>query len=429
MANAKHLAILKENRTAWNQWREEHPEVTPDLTKADLRGMYFRQFNLSHVDLRGAEIVGDSDLDEPDQNGYGKLKGYNPSSADFTGADLRGANLSGLSFSNLDESYPERDLKSVDLRGADLTGVDLSMSYLSGAKLGELIIESSNWQLAEVYIEPYRYERRVLPTKLRDANLSKACLDGVNLSNLDLSGVNLTEASLIQTQALSTDFSGATFTGACIQDWNINSATKLDDVKCDYVYLKLDWSEERKHYLSERHPPSRSFAPGEFTKLFQKVLETVDLIFRNGVDWDAFAYSFKKVEVENSGAQLDVQSIEKKGNGVLVVRVSISPEADKAKIHSGLMQDYEFAHRVLEAQYQARLQDKDKYINQLFYLLSQANENQGEALKRISEASKYDMRGSSFPGGFAETNYGNMVEDQHNVTAKDAAKRIMLDGE
>ncbi len=34
---------------------------------------------------------------------------------------------------------------------------------------------------------------------------------------------------------------------------------------------------------------------------------------------DAFAYSFKKVEIENQGAQLDVQSIGKKGDGVILV--------------------------------------------------------------------------------------------------------------
>lgn len=35
-----------------------------------------------------------------------------------------------------------------------------------------------------------------------------------------------------------------------------------------------------------------------------------------------------------------------------------------------------------------------------------------------NEAPKYDMRGSSFPGGFAETNYGNMVETQHNYASE-----------
>jgi Pentapeptide repeats (8 copies) len=312
---------------------------------------------------------------------------------------LHGANLSGLSFSNLADSYPERDLKSVDLRGADLTEANLCGAYISGARLGELIIESSNWHLAEVLIEPYRYERREIPTKLKGANLARACLDNVNLNNLDLSGANLTEASLIETQALGTDFKNATFTGACIQEWNINNTTKLEGVKSDYVYLKLDWSEERKYYLSERRPSNGNFAPGEFTKLFQKAQETVDLIFNNGIDWDAFAYSFKKLEIENQGAQLDVQSIEKKGDGILVVRVAVSPDADKAEIHSKFIQGYEVAAKALEVQYQARLEDKDKVINQLFSSINQLNRQLAETSGKVSI---YYQPNSQFAGGIVD---------------------------
>ncbi|MDZ8236299.1 MAG: hypothetical protein RMZ69_03830 [Nostoc sp. ChiQUE01a] len=32
----------------------------------------------------------------------------------------------------------------------------------------------------------------------------------------------------------------------------------------------------------------------------------------------------------------------------------------------------------------------------------------------MAESSKYDMRGANFQGGFAETNYGKMIENQHN---------------
>ncbi|OYD95158.1 hypothetical protein CDG77_10560 [Nostoc sp. 'Peltigera membranacea cyanobiont' 213] len=427
MANEEHLAILRKGREIWNRWREENPQVIPDLTKADLRGMYFGMFNLDYVDMQGAEIVGDSDLDEPDENGYGKLQGYNPSSADFTQASLRRANLSGLSFSNLDDSYPERDPKSVDLRGADLIEANLCGAYISGARLGELIIESSNWHLAEVLIEPYRYERREIPTKLKGANLARACLDNVNLNNLDLSGANLTEASLIETQALGTDFKNATFTGACIQDWNINSTTKLEGVKSDYVYLKLDWSEERKYYLSERRPSNGNFAPGEFTKLFQKAQETVDLIFNNGIDWDAFAYSFKKLEIENQGAQLDVQSIEKKGDGILVVRVAVAPDADKAKIHNDFMQGYEFAAKTLEAQYQARLEDKDTLIskqeaqiNRLFDIVEQQGSVQKALVENPRKVSNYNIQNPQFAGGMVDTNTVNADQIGGNIQNNDA---------
>ncbi|MFB8797791.1 MAG: hypothetical protein U7126_27010 [Microcoleus sp.] len=43
--------------------------------------------------------------------------------------------------------------------------------------------------------------------------------------------------------------------------------------------------------------------------------------------------SFQQVQVENQGIPLNIQSIENKGNGV-VVKVSVPPDADKEKIYN-----------------------------------------------------------------------------------------------
>ncbi|MHC5862868.1 MAG: pentapeptide repeat-containing protein, partial [Nostoc sp.] len=180
-------------------------------------------------------------------------------------------------------------------------------------------------------------------------------------------------------------------------------------IVCDYIYLHQK--------QQERRPSSGNFAPGEFAKLFQKSLETVDLIFRNGIDWDAFAYSFKKLEVENQGAQLDVQSIEKKGDGILVVRVAVSPDADKAKIHSEFMQGYEFAAKALEAQYQARLEDKDKVINQLFSSINQLNKQLAETSGKVSI---YYLPNSQFAGGIVDANTVNTDQIGGNIQNNDA---------
>jgi hypothetical protein len=36
VANAKHVAVLKQGVPAWNAWRSEKPDIRPDLTSADL---------------------------------------------------------------------------------------------------------------------------------------------------------------------------------------------------------------------------------------------------------------------------------------------------------------------------------------------------------------------------------------------------------
>ena len=40
MANAEHLAILKEGVERWNAWREENENVLPDLREAYFNGRW-----------------------------------------------------------------------------------------------------------------------------------------------------------------------------------------------------------------------------------------------------------------------------------------------------------------------------------------------------------------------------------------------------
>jgi hypothetical protein len=36
MANNEHVALLKQGVDAWNKWRDENPDIPPDLSGADL---------------------------------------------------------------------------------------------------------------------------------------------------------------------------------------------------------------------------------------------------------------------------------------------------------------------------------------------------------------------------------------------------------
>ncbi|NDJ23598.1 hypothetical protein GS682_18535 [Nostoc sp. B(2019)] len=93
------------------------------------------------------------------------------------------------------------------------------------------------------------------------ADLSKAILCNANLSEAIFSYADLTNANLSRVQALGTDFTAALFTGICLENWNINSDTKLDNIDCQYYYMESD---NRK-----RVPSSGQLASGTFTKLQQ----------------------------------------------------------------------------------------------------------------------------------------------------------------
>jgi hypothetical protein len=103
MANEEHVARLREGAASWKAWRDENPNIIPDLRKA-----YLSDVNLSGAYLTGAYLRG-ANLSEAN------LSGAHLRRADFSGANLSEANLSGA---NLQRSI----LIDTDLRGADLTG-------------------------------------------------------------------------------------------------------------------------------------------------------------------------------------------------------------------------------------------------------------------------------------------------------------------
>ncbi len=114
MANAEHLAILKEGVQRWNAWREENEDVVPYLTgvylaRADLRGANLTRANLAGADLTEADLFG------------ANLQGANLDGANLQGANLYGANL-------IEANLIGADLTRVDLRGADLTSAELCIA-------------------------------------------------------------------------------------------------------------------------------------------------------------------------------------------------------------------------------------------------------------------------------------------------------------
>lgn len=226
------------------------------------------------------------------------------------------------------------------LEGANLNLLDLSGFNLRGAN-----IQGANL-----------FGTDLLEADLTNANLRKADFTGADFRNATLTGADLSEARLIRTQALGANFEKATFTGICLEDWNIDSTTNLTGVICDYVYLKSKYSPSNKRYiLQERRPHSGTFEPGEFTRLFQKTLDTVELIFRKGIDWQAFLVAFHKLEKEPGNFPILIQSIETKYRGTVIVHLNVLPEVDKARIEQSFKQCYKQEVEKNEADYQENL--------------------------------------------------------------------------
>lgn len=212
--------------------------------------------------------------------------------------------------------------------------------------------------------------RNTIRVDLSEADLSEADLIEADLTEADLQGANLSGANLSRANLSRANLSGAIITGACIDSWIIKG-TNLEDIKCEHIYLDIRThsyrsAPPRNALFTQRRPHSGNFAPGEFTKLFQKVIETVDLLFSNGIDWQAFLISFQQLQIEAGGNALSIQAIENKNDGVFVIRVTVPPELDKEAIEKYFKRRYQVAIEAKDKQYRKylreRLKDKDDLI-------------------------------------------------------------------
>lgn len=176
----------------------------------------------------------------------------------------------------------------------------------------------------------------------------------------------------------------------------------MNNVVCEYVYLsKGDWSkQEKKYLLSERRPsdPSAIFAPGEFAKLFQKALETVDLIFADGIDWKAFFQSFQELRSQYGDENIAIQAIEKKSGNAFVIRLEVAPQLDKAAIESTHNEWY--AKLTL-------LEDRVVEYKEEVRFLRQSNANLGRIMETLADNQPTHQTIIQNPGHIAALNTGS----------------------
>lgn len=149
MADPEHMEILKQGVEAWNIWRNENPDIVPNLNEANLVGAYITGVNLSGASLVGADLERANFLEANFVGAY--LLRANLREALLEGADLRGANLSGanlegaiLAGANLEGAYLLRaNFEGANLLGASLEIANLEGVYLRGANLEHAIIKST----------------------------------------------------------------------------------------------------------------------------------------------------------------------------------------------------------------------------------------------------------------------------------------------
>lgn len=118
MANPRHLKILHQGIEVWNEWRDKHPKIRPDLRDAKLSELDLSEANFRLTDLSWADLS------------------YSILNADFAAASLKFANLKGASLA-------DADLGHTDLTGAKLEQTDFIGATFVGTYLGYLDFSSA----------------------------------------------------------------------------------------------------------------------------------------------------------------------------------------------------------------------------------------------------------------------------------------------
>ena len=256
------------------------------------------------------------------------------------------------------------------------------------------------------------------------------------MSEANLVEADLSRTKLVQTQLDYTDLTGATLTGAYIEEWNISTDTKLNGIRCDYVFMRLP-PEKRPNFLAlplaerldenpHRKPDdwNKNFAEGEFADFIAPLVQTLDLYHNKVVDPRFIAIAFQQLKEAHPEAEVEIISIEKKGKNreQIHIKAETSPQADSSTLHANYFSNLEYLQSLPPQAQQALLLDRGAMIHMLAGLLgsnstsqpkisvvnnnlqSQENENQAEPRNIHVAQGNYneDIKGSYVQGDYSK---------------------------
>jgi hypothetical protein len=147
-------------------------------------------------------------------------------------------------------------------------------------------------------------------------------------------------------QALGCDFETADLTGACIESWNIDATTNFRGVQCRYIFL-LERADERGSRKRRPADPERTFEPGEFEKLYAKVLEQMEILLKKGLSPDSMRGAFRELQEKHPDVRLN--KLEDRDTHVMV-GLAFPPEANEADVDQTLFSSWETRYRLATAQ-------------------------------------------------------------------------------
>jgi uncharacterized protein YjbI with pentapeptide repeats len=273
--------------------------------------------------------------------------------ANFGGTEFAFANLNQVDFSNT-------DLKYTRFKNSKFNKCDFHNTKNHNLALFE------NTPLA-----PRKVRDLVINGIITDKNFASLDLRGLDFSNLNLQDFDFSHANLSHTQ----------LTGATLEGWNIDTETRLDDIDCRYYYYLENGAKKRMP------PEGEEYGVGEFTRIFQKIANTIDFIAHNEMELAAIKLSVEQVRVESGNDDIRVQAIEEK-DGFIVVKVTVPKTEDRGVLYhevNSLKHEY-------EAKIQGLMAEKHIQIGKIEVLKEQLKEQRQEFLAAIKPSIQIDTQ-------------------------------------
>jgi hypothetical protein len=165
----------------------------------------------------------------------------------------------------------------------------------------------------------------------------------------------------------------------------------------------------------DRYPRDRDFEPGEFASLYQEVENAVELIFKEGINWRAFAFALQKLQIEDEGMGLQLSGIEKRGD-FWVVKVTHDPTVSSDRVEQRLGAVYENLQQMLAA--------KEQQVNQLLGIVSNQAETLSHQAEALKELSRKPTGNQFFIMGSTITNLAGSGQIEYTEAANQVRKLV-----
>ena len=274
-----------------------------------------------------------------------------------------------------DANFTNATLKSTYLREADLTRVCWKDARkLDRARVGNSYLQHPQIRqlVRTLQGQDQKFDRLNLSgINLQGANLQDASFVSTDLNDANLQDANLSRANLKQTQLDRADLTGACLTGAYIEDWGITNETKLDGVRCEYVFMRVP-TKANPDPLRKPDNHRECFEDGDFADFIKPLFDTLDLYHNQDVDPRSIAFAFKDLSSNHPDAELRVVAIEAKGDDKFLLRVKTAEAANKSELSAEYFDRYNFYKSLPANDLRLLLAERDDRVRKLENMIGTA---------------------------------------------------------